>query len=150
MRVWWLVGIAMLFCVTSSMAQTLSIAATNTLTTIPLTTNPTPSQVLNVRTSWTTGFSIQLTVCVYMTSPLAGTGTNVVTIPASTVRVNGTSIVTGATNCGVPTATQIARQFFLFGTSSRTDALTIDINGYSAALPPDTYTGTINLVAVIQ
>jgi hypothetical protein len=123
---------------------------TNTLTTIPLTTNPTPSQVLNVRTSWTTGFSVQLTVCVYMTAPLSGTPGNAVTIPASTVRVNGTSIVTGNTNCGVPTATQIARQFFLFGSSSRTDALTIDMASYSAALPPDTYTGTINLVAVIQ
>lgn len=150
MRFLLLASMAVLVCVASVTAQTLSIGTTNTLSTIPLTTNPTPSQVLNVRTSWTTGFSLSVTVCVYMSAPLSGTGTNAVTIPASTVRVNGTSIVTGATNCGVPTATQVARQFFLFGSSSRTDALTIDISGYSAALPPDTYTGTINLVATIQ
>ena len=150
MRFLLLVNTVLLVCVASLSAQTLSIGTTNTLSTIPLTTNPTPSQVLNVRTSWTTGFSLSVTVCVYMSAPLSGTGTNVVTIPASTVRVNGTSIVTAATNCGVPTSTQVARQFFLFGSGSRTDALTIDINGYSAALPPDTYTGTINLVATIQ
>jgi hypothetical protein len=148
-RGWFWVVVALLLCA-SAPAQTLSIGTTNTLSTIPLTTNPTPAQVLNVRTSWTTGFSLSVTVCVYMSAPLAGTPGNAVTIPASSVRVNGTSIVTGATNCGVPTATQIARQYFLFGSSSRTDALTIDISSYSAALPPDTYTGTINLVAVIQ
>ena len=144
------IGLAGALGVPQASAQTLSIAATNTLTAFALNRDPTLSQTLNVRTSWNTGFALSVQVCVYMSSPLAGTGGNAVTIPASTVRVNGTSIVTGSTNCGVPTATQVARQYLLFGSSSRTDALTIDMSSYSAALPPDTYTGTINLVAVMQ
>jgi len=143
-------GLAVAFFGPSAKAQTLSIAATNTLTAFALNRDPTLSQTLNVRTSWNTGFALSVQVCVYISAPLSGTGGNAVTIPASTVRVNGTSIVTGSTNCGVPTATQIARQYFLFGSSSRTDALTIDMSSYSASLPPDTYTGTINLVAVMQ
>ena len=142
--------LAMLFVMPQAPAQSLSIGTTNTLTAFSLDRNPTLPQTLNVRTSWNTGFALSVQVCVYMSSPMAGTGGNAVTIPASTVRVNGTSIVTGSTNCGVPTATQIARQWFLFGSSSRTDALTIDMSSFSAALPPDTYTGTINLVAVMQ
>ena len=153
-RSWWqsllVAVVAISFGVPKAEAQSLSIGTTNTLTAFSLDRNPTLSQTLSVRTSWNTGFALSVQVCVYMGSPMAGTGGNAVTIPASTVRVNGTSIVTGSTNCGVPTATLLARQFFLFGSSSRTDALTIDMSSFSAALPPDTYTGTINLVAVMQ
>lgn len=138
-------------CVSSLQAQTLSIGTTNTLGTFALDRQPTLSQSLGVRTSWTNMFLKTVTVCVYMSAPMTGTGGNPATIPASSVRVGGTSIVTGSTNCGVPTATKVASQFLLLSfNDSRTDTLTIDLNSYSAALPPDTYTGTINLVATTQ
>jgi hypothetical protein len=137
--------------VSSVPAQTLSIGTTNTLGSFTLDRQPTTSQNLSVRTSWTNLFFRTVTVCVYMSGPMTGTGANLSTITASSVRVNGTSIVTGSTNCGVPSATKVGSQNVILGFSgSRTDTLTIDLNSFSAALPPDTYTGTINLVATTQ
>jgi hypothetical protein len=137
--------------VTSAVAQSsLTIATTNTLSAFSLTSDPTASQTLNVRTSWSVFFGYNLTVCVYMNAPMTGTAGNVATIPASSVRVNQASIVKAGTNCGVPTATLIGTKSWWLGSGSMSNAIAIDIASYSASLPPDTYTGTINLVATAQ
>jgi hypothetical protein len=85
-----------------------------------------------------------------MTSPMTGSPGNGTSIPTSSVRVDGVSIVTASTNCGIPTATQIWSKFLVFGSGNHTEALTIDLNAYPANLEADTYNGTINLVAVLQ
>ena len=137
-------------CALPAMGQTLTVAPTNTLSTFALTSNPTTAQTLNVRTAWSGALSWGLQVCVYMSAPMSGSPGNGTTIPASSVRVDGVSIVTATTNCGVPTATQIWSKFIVLGSGNHTEAITIDLNSYPANLEADTYNGTINLVAVLQ
>jgi hypothetical protein len=141
---------AVLLCASSLPAQVLSIGTANPLNTFTLGPDPTDSQVLNVRTSWSAKIPGHVSICIYMSGPLTGSPGNSATIAASSVRVNGSSIVTGNSNCGVPDAVQIARPVTSSGPGSRTDQLTILLASYSAALPPDTYTGALNLVATTQ
>lgn len=144
-------------------AQTLSIGVQSTLPAFSLVSNPTATNNLVVLTSWNfpvlsgQWFSASFSMCVYMTSPMAGTGNNTDTIPATAVQVNGSSIVTGGTNCGTPSAFLVSS----WSTSwlkacpsgpncSRSDTAGIRISGYPSSLEPDTYTGTINLIATVQ
>ncbi len=84
-----------------------------------------------------------------MNAPLTGTGTNTDNIPQARVQVNGVSIVSGSTNCGVVGATLIGSGSTSWLTpGSRTDSPAIRISGYSNTLAPDTYTGTIFLYAL--
>ncbi len=85
-----------------------------------------------------------------MSGPMTGSNGNTEKIPASSVTANGSSIITGATNCGIAGAFVVVNSAQIKGRSSRTDTMTLSIASYSANLPPDTYTGTINIVATTQ
>ncbi len=142
--------------------DSLSIGVQSTLPTFQLVSNPTATNNLVVLTNWNfpTTLLAHLSTCVYMTSPMSGTGNNTDTIPASAVQVNNSSIVTGSTNCGIPSSTAIVTNslIWVLGGSassrtqngSRTDTLGISISGYPSTLEPDRYTGTINLIASVQ
>jgi hypothetical protein len=147
-------------------AQTLSIGVQSTLPTFQLISNTTATNNLTVLSNWNFPFltghwwSGNVSVCVYMTSPMTGTGSNTDAIPASAVQVNGSSIVTGSTNCGIPSAFPVVTNaaISLFGSTpatrtqngSRSDPLGISISGYANNLEPDTYTGSINLILSVQ
>ena len=91
---------------------------------------------------------------------MTGTGNNTDTIPASDVQVNGSSIVTGSTNCGIPSAFPVVTNSLIWilggpassrtTNGSRSDTLGISISGYPNNLEPDTYTGSINLIVSVQ
>jgi hypothetical protein len=126
----------------------LRISATQ-MPTIQLVQDPTPAQALTISTSWgwLTG-DANVNVCVSMTAPMRGTGTNTDTIPQGNVLVNGKSIVSGATNCGIANATLVgtgAVSWLVPG--SRTDTPSVQIKGHGS-ISPDTYTGTITLYAL--
>jgi hypothetical protein len=133
---------------------TLTITA-NTLSAFSLTSDPTSSQTLNITTT-VGGFFLfipQVGVCAYMSQSMQGTGGNSGIIGNTSVQLNNTSIVTGATNCGVATAASVASHasgFCFCGSKTYNDTATVRIASYSATLPADTYTGTINLVATAQ
>ena len=159
----WMVIVLLAFAAapTAHAQDSLSIGVQSTLPTFQLISNPTATNNLVVLTNWNfpTTLLAHLSTCVYMTLPMSGTGNNTDTIPASAVQVNGSSIVTGSTNCGIPSATPIVTNsvIWILGTGSsgtrngsRTDTLGISISGYPNNLEPDTYTGTINLVASVQ
>lgn len=141
---------------TIAQGQTLSISATNSLPQFQLTADPTPASPLTVRASWSIFNIGQLNVgvCVFMNAPMTGTGSNTDTIPATAVQIDGTSIVTGGTNCGIPGARLVgsASYFCLIVCGGSPDDYTINVrlSGYAPALAPDTYTGTINLIAQAQ
>jgi hypothetical protein len=146
--------------------STLTIAAPSAIPTFQLdNTGTTATNNLTASTNWNFGvssghfFSAQLSICLSMTAPMKGTGTNTDTISQNLVRVNGSSIVTGGTNCGVATAYQVVTvDLSWLGNSpsnrtyngSRSDTVGISISGYPANLESDTYTGTINLIASVQ
>lgn len=154
------IGIVLLLMTTLVQGQSLSIGAMNSLPTFQLTADPTPESPLTVRANWIgsdrpTGQWI-VAVCVSMNAPMVGTGSNTDTIPASAVQVNGTSIVSGATNCGFPNARLIGSKKHhcnpAQGCIGFPDEYTVNIRlaGYSPSLLPDAYTGTINLIAEAQ
>jgi len=137
-----------------AMGQTLSISA-NTLSTFSLTNDPTSTQTLTVTTTVGGFFLIipQTTVCAYMTQPMTGSPSNSGTIANTSVQLNLTSIVTGATNCGVATAYQIANHnsaFCFCASKTYSDSATVRIAGFSTTLEADTYKGTITLIATAQ
>lgn len=136
----------------ASAQATGSITATNTLSTFPLTSNPTPSQTLTIRTTWNITYNqVDINSCVYMNAPMTGTAPNTDQIAASSVRVNGASIVGTGTNCGIAGARLIfqTRAKHPWDTPNFADVtLTIDILNYPANLAPDTYRGTINLTSI--
>jgi len=137
-----------------AMGQTLSLSASS-LSTFPLTSDPTTTQTLTVTTNVGGFFLVipQTTVCAYMTANMAGKPGNTGSIPDTSVQMNSTSIVTGSTNCGVATAYQIANHagaFCFCGTKTYTDSVTVRIAGYPTTLEADTYTGTITLIATAQ
>jgi hypothetical protein len=126
--------------------QYLRISATP-MARFSLNANPTAPQTLTVFSEWgwLSGDST-VNVCVSMTAPLRGTGTNTDTIPQANVQVNNLSIVSGSTKCGIVNATQIGSgTMSTFLPGNRTDTPSIRISGYSSTLAPDTYTGTITL-----
>lgn len=147
-------------------AQTLGIGVQSTLPKFQLVSNSTATNNLVVLSNWNFPFptshwwSGNVSVCVYMTSPMTGTANNTDTIPASAVQVNGASIVTGSTNCGIPSAFPVVTNVAIsyFGSTpatktqngSRSDTLGISISGYANNLEPDTYTGSINLIVSVQ
>jgi hypothetical protein len=147
-------------------AQTLSIGVQSTLPKFQLISSPTVTNNLTLLSNWNFPFltghwlSGSVSVCVYMTSPMTGTGSNTDTIPASAVQVDGSSIVTGSTNCGIPSAFPVVTNaaISLFGTTpatrtqngSRSDTVGVSISGYPNNLEPDTYTGSINLIVSVQ
>jgi hypothetical protein len=142
--------------------DSLSIGVQSTLPNFQLVSNPTATSNLVVLTNWNFPQTLfaHLSVCVYMTAPMTGTGNNTDTIPASAVQVNGSAIVTGSTNCGIPSSTAVVTNsliWFLGGSASsriqngsRSDTLGISISGYPNNLEPDTYTGSINLIVSVQ
>jgi hypothetical protein len=132
---------------TPAHAQALSISA-NDLT-FWLTQDPTASQTLTIITTWQRASSNQLNVCLYMTAPLVGTGTNTATIAASSVQVNGTAlgVGNGKPQCGVHGA-QLISVTNVSNSGSRTDTPSVRIANYPTTLPVDTYTGQISLVAI--
>lgn len=150
----------------SAHAQTLSIGVQSTLPKFQLISSPTVTNNLTLLSNWNFPFltghwlSGNVSVCVYMTSPMTGTGSNTDTIPASAVQVNGSSIVTGSTNCGIPSAFPVVTNvaISLFGTTpatrtqngSRSDTVGVSISGYPNNLEPDTYTGSVNLIVSVQ
>lgn len=150
--------------VTAHAQDTLSIGVQSTLPAFQLVSNPntTATNNLVVLTIWNfpSMNSAHLSICLFMTAPMTGTGNNTDTIPASAVRVNGSSIVTGGTSCGVAAAFPVVTGSHIWingGTLStqiwnghRQDTLGISISGYPANLEADTYTGTINLIASVQ
>jgi hypothetical protein len=152
------IGIFVLLMGVLGQGQSLTVSATNSLPQFQLIGDPTPSSPLTVRASWTGfyGFFNQLTVsvCAFMSMPMSGTGSNTDSIPASAVQVNGVSIVSGGTNCGVPAALLLGSQahacFFTCGGSPDDYTVNVRLAGYSPALSADTYTGTINLIAQAQ
>jgi hypothetical protein len=142
--------------------NSLSIGVQSTLSKFQLVSNPTPTSNLVVLTNWNFPQTLfaHLSVCVYMTAPMTGTGNNTDVIPASDVQVNGSSIVTGSTNCGIPSSFPVVTNslIWILGGSassrttngSRSDTLGISISGYPNNLEPDTYTGSINLIVSVQ
>jgi hypothetical protein len=140
--------------------DSLSIGVQSTLPIFQLTGTSTSTNNLVVITNWkvTSTLFAHLSTCAYMTGPMTGTGNNTDTISENFVQVNGASIVTGSTNCGIPSATPIiTNQLIWFlgsGNSalsgSRSNTLGISISGYPSNLEPDTYTGTIYLIASVQ
>jgi hypothetical protein len=141
----------MLMVSTSASAQRISISA-NSLATFSLNSDPTLPQTLSVLTDWGSlwGWASSVNVCVSMNTPLSGTGTNPDKIPQAQVQLNGVSIVTGATNCGVLGATLLGSfDVAKHVAGSQTFSKSIRISGYSKTLAPDTYTGTINLYALV-
>ena len=142
--------------------NSLSIGVQSTLPKFQLVSNPTATSNLVVLTNWNFPQTLfaHMSVCVYMTAPMTGTGNNTDTIPASDVQVNGTSIVTGSTNCGIPSSFPVVTNslIWILGGSassrttngSRSDTLGISISGYPNNLEPDTYTGSINLIVSVQ
>ncbi len=160
-----MVVMVLLACAAAPVAHaqdSLSIGVQSTLPTFQLVSNPTATNNLVVLTNWNfpTTLLAHLSTCVYMTLPMSGTGNNTDTIPASAVQVNNSSIVTGSTNCGIPSSTAVVTNslIWVLGGSpssrtqngSRTDTLGISISGYPSNLEPDTYTGTISLIASVQ
>lgn len=150
----WLAGCAFVVLLSSlpvTAQSSLTISSTNVLSAFPLTSDPTSQQSLGILTSWTSQVGPPLTasVCVYMNNPMQGSAGNSSTIAASSIRVNNVSIVTGSTNCGIPTATLVWTGR-IHGTGSQSNSINLNIASYSASLPPDTYTGTINLVVSAQ
>lgn len=155
---WLAVGILVMMMGGTAHGQSLTVSATTSLPQFQLTADPTPASPLSVRASWSGFYGLfnQLTVsvCVYMSAPMSGTGVNTDTIPASAVQVNGSSIVTGTTNCGVPGAALVGSEahncFITCGGSPDDYNVNVRLAGYSPALSADTYTGTINLIAQAQ
>ncbi len=153
---WFAVGVIVLLTTTMAHGQSLSISATNSLPTFPLNADPTPASPLTVQANWNGWAFGQLTVnvCVSMTAAMTGTGSNTDTIPATAVQVNGTSIVSGSTNCGFPGASLVGTKthscFFFCGGFPDQYTINVRLAGYSPSLLPDTYTGTINLIAQTQ
>ena len=140
--------------------DSLSIGVQSTLPKFQLTGSTTSTNNLVVITNWkvTSTLFAHLSTCAYMTGPMTGTGNNTDTISQNFVQVNGASIVTGSTNCGIPSATPIVTNQLIWilgsGNSalsgSRSDPLGVSISGYPSNLEPDTYTGTISLIASVQ
>lgn len=148
------IALVVLLAALPAAAQSLTISA-NTLSNFALTSDPTSTQTLSV-TSTVSGFLFiipQVSVCAYMTQPMKGAASNPSSIADTSVQLNSTSIVTGATNCGVATAFPIASHasaFCFCATKTYTDSATVRIASYPATLEADTYTGTINLIATAQ
>lgn len=128
-------------------SQVLSVTVTNSMSSFSLTSDPTPTQPLTVRTDWNRTFSTSLSLCAYMSSPMNGTGTNTDTIPQSSIQFNGTSITSNTVSCGTTNGRQLWSSLFVFGSGSRDYTANVSLGGYPSALSPDTYTGTITFVA---
>jgi hypothetical protein len=141
-------------------AESISIMAVAAMSPFNLDTDPTPPQSLTVRTDWDLHpLRDSVTICVYMDSPMIGTGGNPDTIPAANVQVDGSSIVGGGVNCAVANARLLSTNTILTrngpdpATRSRNgykeDTISVRISGTSGLnLAPDTYSGTINLIAL--
>ena len=144
----WLLLILLLIATCAEAQDTLTVGVTTPLSTFSLTTDPTPIQTTTVKTDWNMSFSWSITVCAFMTMPMTGTGANTDSIPASAVQLNGTSIVSSSTSCGVVGARQLWSSIFVFGSGSKSYSMNFGLAGFPALLAPDTYTGTITFVAV--
>jgi hypothetical protein len=134
-------------------AESLSIAATGPLANFDLDAgDPTAAQALGITTTWSlTPQRTQVQVCIYMSGPMTGTGGNPDTIPEANVRAGGASINAGP-GCGLATVTVVSTTALVNNAQRKNgsvvDSVNIDINAFTPlALMPDTYTGTINLVA---
>jgi hypothetical protein len=128
-------------------AQSLTISA-NQLTFL-LNQDPTPAQTLTITTTWQQANSDQLRLCLYMTDPMVGSAGNTTVIPAASVQVNGIAlgVGNGKPQCGVHGA-QLISTTTVNGMGSRTDTPSVRLAGYPTTLDVDTYTGSINLVAI--
>lgn len=143
-------GVVLLMLAASAAAQSISIASPGLAQPFALNQDPTSSQTLTINSSGRFLFWRTVRVCVYMTAPLTGTVGNPDNIPYSDVQVNGSSIVSGANNCGIQNATLVSATNTGLGFQwSRTDSISMRIAGYPSALSPDTYGGTINLIAAV-
>lgn len=94
-----------------------------------------------------------------MGSDMTGTGVNTDRIPFSSVQINPNnsgwvSIQTPNTACGVVGATQVGTTskfvFLSVNSGSLSSTVPVRIAGYPANLMPDTYTGTITVIANAQ
>jgi hypothetical protein len=139
-------------------AQSMSITALGSLPVFNLTGDTTPNSSITIRSDWNLpqAFIGRVDVCVFMSNGMTGTGTNEDSIPANSVIVNNSSIVSGTTACGVANARQLSTQIIFpnLGQSPKhrtiqgwtEDSMTVRLQGYPAALSPDMYTGVINLI----
>lgn len=96
----------------------------------------------------------QVQVCAYLSGALTGTGGNPDTIPASNVlgQPDGTGSFTALTGtaCGQSNALSISITPLTSANrrnGSRSDSIVLEINESGLSLSPDTYTGTLNLIA---
>ncbi|HYG99297.1 MAG TPA: hypothetical protein VD837_09210 [Terriglobales bacterium] len=128
-------------------AQSLTISANQLM--FLLNQDPTPPQTLTITTTWQQASSDQLRVCLYMTEPMVGSPGNPTVISATSVQVNGIAlgVGNGKPQCGVHGA-QLISNTVVNGVGSRTDTPSVRLAGYPTTLEVDTYTGSINLVAI--
>src|SRR4051794_28205564 len=156
--------LAILLIASSEMARaqdSLSISVQGSLPKFQLLVDPTPANTIVLQTDWniTSALWGNVYVCVSMSAPMTGTGSNTDSIPATSVQANGTPILTGSTACGIPGALQVATGFIWFlgnkpstrmTNGERLDTVDFRLAGYPANLSPDTYTGTITVIANAQ
>ena len=135
-------------------AQQLTIAATGPAQSFSLATDPTPSQIMTVFTSWDKihGSPINLAMCAYMTAPLTGGLGNSDTIAADRVQVNGNTIVSTG-GCGISNARQLSAWVSNGSPGNNrgdhTDNVNVRLSGVPATLAADTYRGTIYVIAIV-
>jgi hypothetical protein len=159
-----LIGTVLLVGTTAHAQNTLTVAVTSPLPTFQLTGGPTTASNLTIQTYWSLNScwflcTANIYVCVYMDADMSGTGVNTDTIPFSSVQINPnnsgwSSIRTSNTACGVVGATQVGptSKFVWVNVNSGSVSSTVPVRiaGYPVDLMPDTYTGTITVIANAQ
>jgi len=144
---------AVLVCAQSLKAQSLTVSVISPLPNLTVNGTSTNTGSMTIKTTWNTGghYLGLVETCLYMTAPLTGTGGNPDSIAAAKVQItlpNGTTeSIVGGGDCGVPTSTRIAWNLgVLSGNVNASVGFQVTGLGNLAA---DTYSGTVNVVALM-
>ena len=143
---------ALLVCTQPSRAQSLTVSVVSPLPNLTVNGTSTNTGSMTVRTSWNAGgrYLGLVATCLYMNAPMSGTGGNPDTIAAANVQItlpNGTTeSIVGGGDCGVPTSTRITWNLGQSGNANASVGFQVTGLGNLGA---DTYSGTVNVVALM-
>src|SRR5574337_237225 len=114
----------------------------------------------SVSPAWTTTWDLKpqrntVTVCVYLSGALTGTGANTDTIPVANILAQanggGSFLAMTGNGCGQAGNAFVVNTYTLATVGrkniSKNDNVSLEINNSALSLEPDTYSGTLNIVA---
>lgn len=143
---------ALLVCAQPLRAQSLTVSVVSPLPNLTVNGTSTNTGSMTVRTSWNAGgrYLGWVETCLYMNAPLTGTGGNPDTIAAANVQITlpsgTTQSIVGSGDCGVPTSTRITWNHGQSGNANASVGFQVTSLGNLGA---DTYSGTVNVVALM-